>query len=52
MKGNRNKPFVIDSAISSRMPEYSGLQDAFLSGFFASKKKQKLLVRQGLVSYS
>mmetsp|Transcript_13633 Transcript_13633/g.25728 ORF Transcript_13633/g.25728 Transcript_13633/m.25728 type:complete len:169 (-) Transcript_13633:33-539(-) len=52
MKQRVQKPaFTLDScSISSKLPEYSGLTDSYLSGFFAAKRKRKLLLKQGLVN--
>mmetsp|Transcript_13632 Transcript_13632/g.25723 ORF Transcript_13632/g.25723 Transcript_13632/m.25723 type:complete len:164 (-) Transcript_13632:33-524(-) len=52
MKQRVQKPaFTLDScSISSKLPEYSGLTDSYLSGFFAAKRKRKLLLKQGLIN--
>ena len=43
--------FTLDCmATSSRMREYNGLRDYNLAGFFASRDRRKMLVKQRLIS--
>ncbi|CAG9311598.1 unnamed protein product [Blepharisma stoltei] len=52
MKSSKSKPeFVLDCASTmSKMSEYNGLRDGNLAGFFASKKRRKLLWKHGLIT--
>ena len=48
----RQKPdFKIDAAINhNKLPEYNGLKDPNLTGFFSGKRVKKILVKQRMVN--
>lgn len=54
MKSSKSKgSFVLDCASTqSKMSEYNGLRDSNLAGFFASRKRRKLLQKNGLITKS